>query len=90
VPCYYWLLCLTLAGLRVDGKSNEIPAVCELISFLEVEGCVIVADAMHCQKETAELIVEKKADYLLNTKNNQPTLKKDIGDDALRNAADFF
>jgi len=62
---------LTLAGLRVDGKSNEIPAVRELISLLEVEGCVIVADAMHCQKETAELIVEKKADYLLNAKNNQ-------------------
>jgi len=39
---------------------------------------MIVADAMHCQKETAELIVEKKADYLLNAKDNQPTLKKDI------------
>jgi len=85
---------LTLAGLRVDGKSNEIPAVRELISLLEVEGCVIVADAMHCQKETAELIVGKKADYLLNAKDNQPTLKKDIGeyvgDDVLRNAMDAF
>jgi len=85
---------LTLAGLKADGKSNEIPAVRELISLLEVEGCMIVADAMHCQKETAELIVEKKADYLLNAKDNQPTLKKDIeeyvGDDALRNAMDVF
>jgi len=79
---------LTLAGLKVDGKSNEIPAVRELISLLEVEGCMIVADAMHCQKETAELIVGKKADCLLNAKDNQPTLKKGIreyvGDDVLR------
>ena len=36
---------LTLAGLRVDGKSNEIPAVRKLISLLEVEGCVIVVFA---------------------------------------------
>jgi len=78
----------------VDGKSNEIPAVRELISLLEIEGCVIVADAMHCQKETAEMIVGKKADYLLNAKDNQPTLKKDVeeyvGDEALRNAMDVF
>jgi len=49
---------------------------------------VIVADAMRCRKETAELIVEKKASYLLSAKDNQPTLKKDIekyvGDDVLR------
>jgi len=85
---------LTLAGLRVDGKSNEIPAVRELISLLEVEGCMIVADAMHCQKETAELIVEKKADYLLNAKDNQPTLRKDIGeyvgDEILRKTMGVF
>jgi len=85
---------LTLAGLKADGKSNEIPAARELISLLEVEGCMIAADAMRCQKETAGLIVEKKADCLLNAKDNQPRLKKDIeesvGDDALRNAMDVF
>jgi len=44
---------ITLAGRKVDDKSNEIPAVRDLIGLLEVEGCMIVADAMHCQKETA-------------------------------------
>jgi len=43
---------ITLAGLKTDGKSNEILAVRELIGMLEVAGCIIVADAMHCQKET--------------------------------------
>jgi predicted transposase YbfD/YdcC len=69
---------ITLAVRKVADKSNEIPAVRELIGLLEVEGCIIVADAMHCQKETAALIGEKKAEYLLNVKDNQGTLKKDV------------
>lgn len=71
---------ITLAQQTVEGKSNEIPAVRELIELLNVEGCMIVADALHCQKETAKVIVEGKADYLLSVKDNQPTLKKDIED----------
>jgi predicted transposase YbfD/YdcC len=71
---------ITIAGQRVGSKSNEIPAVRQLISLLDVKGCIIVADAMHCQKETAALIIEKEADYLLNVKDNQALLKKDIED----------
>ena len=85
---------ITLAGLKTDGKSNEIPAVRELIGMLEVAGCIIVADAMHCQKETAALIAEKQADYLLNVKDNQPGLKNDleeyVQDDSLRKSMDAF
>jgi predicted transposase YbfD/YdcC len=85
---------ITLAGLKTDGKSNEIPAVRELIGMLEVAGCIIVADAMHCQKETAALIVKKQADYVLNVKDNQPTLKNDleeyVQDGGLRKNMDTF
>jgi len=85
---------ITLAGLKTDGKSNEIPAVRDLIGMLEVAGCIIVADAMHCQKETAALIAEKQADYLLNVKDNQPGLKNDleeyVQDDNLRKNMDAF
>ncbi len=44
----------------VDYKSNEIPAVQELIEVLDLKGSVVTADAMHCQKETAKAIVAKK------------------------------
>ena len=85
---------ITIAGQKVDGKSNEIPAVRELIGLLDVTGCIIVADAMHCQKETAALIAEKNADYLLNAKDNQPALKENIEeyvqDDTLRKNMDTF
>lgn len=66
-------MCLGLKS--VDDKSNEIPAVQELIAMLDLEGAVVTADAMHCQKETVQAIVNKEADYLLIVKGNQPTLQ---------------
>jgi predicted transposase YbfD/YdcC len=69
-------LCLGLNS--VDSKSNEIPAVQELIAMLDLEGAVATADAMHCQKETAKSLIDKKADYLLMVKGNQPTLQTEL------------
>ena len=71
---------ITLAQRSVDGKSNEIPAVQALLKELNIKGSVIVADALNCQKETADIVVESGADYLLCVKDNHPTLKKDIED----------
>lgn len=71
---------LTLAQRTVDGKSNEIPAVQELLKELYIKGTMVTADALNCQKETAEIIVNQKADYLLSVKDNHPNLKKDIKD----------
>ena len=55
----------------VDSKSNEIPAVQEIIQMINVEGQIVTADAMHCQKETAEIIVKNGGDYVLQLKANQ-------------------
>ena len=41
---------------------------------------MVVADALNCQKDTAKVIIEGKADYLLNVKDNHSTLKQDIED----------
>jgi predicted transposase YbfD/YdcC len=71
---------LTLAQCCTDDKSNEIPAVQELLKELNIKGHIIVADALNCQKETAKIIVEQKADYLLCVKDNHPNLKKNIED----------
>lgn len=71
---------ITLGQTTVESKSNEIPAMRELIGLLELEGCMIVADALHCQKYTAAAIVKKKANYLLNVKDNQEELKQGIED----------
>ena len=71
---------VTLASETVDEKSNEIPAVQELLKKLDIEGCLVVADALNCQKETAESIVSGKGDYLLAAKGNQPSLEQEISD----------
>lgn len=70
---------LVLAQVRVSEKTNEIKAVKPLLEPVSLEGAIITADAMHAQKETARYIVEeKKADYVLIVKENQPTLLEDI------------
>lgn len=72
-------LCLALKS--VGDKSNEIPAVQELIDMLDLQGSVVTADAMHCQCDTAQKIIDKKADYVLMVKGNQKTLQQEVESD---------
>ena len=69
---------ISLGQIVVDSKSNEIPAARELVELLDVEGTIITADAMHCQKETAEAIIKNKADYVLQLKANQKSFYEDV------------
>lgn len=56
---------------KVEDKSNEITAIPELIESLELKGTVSSIDAMGCQKDIAQKIIEKQGDYLLALKRNQ-------------------
>lgn len=69
---------ITLGELTVEEKSNEITAVPELLDLIDVENAIITADAMSCQKKITEKITEKKADYVIGLKGNQPTLLEDV------------
>lgn len=69
---------ISLGQITVDSKSNEIPAVRDLVEMLNIEGMVVTADAMHCQKETAEIIMKNKGDYILQLKANQGNFYKDV------------
>jgi predicted transposase YbfD/YdcC len=69
---------LVLGQLRVDDKSNEIPALPELLALLALPGCIVTADAMHAQKATAQAILEGGGDYVLALKANQPALFEDV------------
>jgi len=63
----------------VETKSNEIPAVRELLERTEVVGALIGIDALHTQKETARQIVQEAgADYLLTVKANQKELRQTL------------
>jgi len=71
---------LSLGQLKVDGKSNEITAIPELIKRLMLEGAIVTIDAMGCQKDIAKLIREQKADYVLGLKGNQGNLEESVRD----------
>lgn len=69
---------LTLGQLKVDGKSNEITAIPKLLDVVDVEGAIVTIDAMGCQTEIADKIVEKGADYVLALKGNQGNLADEV------------
>lgn len=71
---------ITLGEITVQEKSNEITAVPELLDLIDIEGTIVTADAMSCQKKIVSKIIEKKADYTIAVKENQPTLLHDIAD----------
>jgi predicted transposase YbfD/YdcC len=67
---------LVLGQRRVDGDSNEIEALPELLALLALDGHI--ADAMHCQKATARTVLDRGGDYCLALKGNQPALYEDV------------
>jgi predicted transposase YbfD/YdcC len=69
---------LVFAQVKTDGKGQELDGIKKLLALLDLEGAVVTIDALGCQKDIAQLIVQAKADYLLQVKDNQPTLRDKI------------
>lgn len=69
---------LVLGQVKVEDKSNEITAIPQLLQALEVSGCIITIDAIGCQTEIAETIIDQAADYVLSLKENQGRLFEDV------------
>src|SRR4051795_1617157 len=81
---------ISLGQVAVAEKSNEITAIPKLLDLLEIAGAVVTIDAMGCQAEIAEKILERKADYVLAVKGNQPTLHEGVVDFFLDQMEDDF
>jgi predicted transposase YbfD/YdcC len=71
---------LSLGQQSVIEKSNELTAIPTLLDLLNLDGCTVTIDAIACQQNIAEKIIEKNADYILQVKNNQQYLKDNIED----------
>jgi predicted transposase YbfD/YdcC len=81
---------LVLGQVKVAEKSNEIVAIPNLLEMLEIEGAIVTIDAMGCQRDIAEKILEKKADYVLALKGNQGALREDVEAFAAEQKANGF
>lgn len=69
---------LVLGQVKVTEKSNEITAIPRLLEALEISGCIVTIDAMGCQTDIAQTIIEQEADYVLALKGNQGQLSEDV------------
>jgi len=71
---------LLLGQRKVDEKSNEITAVPELLKTLFIKGCVVTVDALNCQKDIAQTIIDGGGDYVFALKANHPQLHQEVVD----------
>jgi len=69
---------LVLGQEAVDDKSNEITAIPALLERIDFAGALVSIDAMGCNANVAQSILDAGADYLLAVKDNQPTLHADV------------
>lgn len=69
---------LVLGQVKVAEKSNEIVAIPKLLDLLAIEGAIITIDAMGCQRDIAQKVMDRKADYVLALKGNQGSLREDV------------
>jgi predicted transposase YbfD/YdcC len=69
-----------LGQQATDAKSNEKTAIPELLATLALEGCIVTIDAMGTQPSIAQAIRDRRADYVLAVKDNQPHLKEAMED----------
>jgi predicted transposase YbfD/YdcC len=81
---------MCLGQVITDDKSNEITAIPKLLEALEIKGCVITIDAMGCQRDIAQKIVEADGDYCLAVKANQGNLHADITNHIAEQMKDKF
>jgi predicted transposase YbfD/YdcC len=62
---------LVLGQIKTDAKSNEITAIPKLLDLLDIKGSTITIDAMGCQKNIVQKILDRGANYILTLKGNQ-------------------
>jgi len=71
---------LVLGQVKVDEKSNEITAIPKLLNLLVLKDCIVTIDAMGCQTEIVQMIIDQEADYVISLKGNQGTLHRTVED----------
>lgn len=68
----------TLSQTRVDEKTNEAKAALELLCTVILKGRVVTGDAMFCQRDVCQKILDGGGHYLVVVKDNQPSLREAI------------
>ena len=71
---------ICLYSKAIDEKTNEIPVARDIIKQMNLKGCIVSFDSLHTQRETINLIVDQKGDYIGGLKGNQGNLEEEARD----------
>ena len=71
---------LSFGQSQIESKTNEKTAIPTLLDILDIKDSIITIDAIGCQANIVEEIVDKKADYLIALKKNQGKLFEQVQD----------
>jgi len=64
---------LVLASRKAAGR-NEAKGALQVLGMLALKGCIVTADALHCNRPFAAAVLERGGDYALALKKNQSKL----------------
>lgn len=70
-----------LSQQEVAAYTNEAKAALELLRTLVLKGRVVTGDAMFCQREICQEVVNREGDYFVVVKENQPMLRAAIAEE---------
>jgi hypothetical protein len=65
---------MVFAQVACDGKGRELDAIERLLALLDLNGAVVTIDALGCNANIAQKILDAGGRYVLQVKDNQPTL----------------
>lgn len=72
----------------INDKTNEIPVAQKALGTMDLKGCIVTFDALHMQKETTSIIIERKGTYVGGLKGNQAGLLEEAA--AYFDGSDLF
>jgi hypothetical protein len=78
VAAYAVRAAAVLAQVRVDAKTNEHKAALQLLGIVPIGGAIVTGDAIFCQRDLCQKIIDEGGDYVFTVKDNQPSLAIDI------------
>jgi DDE_Tnp_1-associated/Transposase DDE domain len=78
VAAYAVQAAAVLAQVRVDAQTNEHKAALQLLGIVPVKGRIVTGDAIFCQRDLCQKIMDEGGDYVFTVKDNQPSLAIDI------------
>ncbi len=66
--------------VEIDSKTNEIPAVEQLIKGLDLNGVIVTWDALNSQIKNVEAVIHSGGNYIVPIKGNQGLFHQDLID----------